>query len=532
MIVTSIAAPFNLLKSKRIKRTINLFIILSAFFVNQQSQAFSLQDVIDKARILSTQEYVSPQSNLPDNFRQLSFVDYQKIYFDHSKAYWKSEDLPFRLEFYHQGMYFDKPVRINEIVDNQVREIVYDSDYFDTTAAIGTKESQDSTLGFAGFKVQFPINDSKKVDDEIFSALGASYFRVVGEDQVYGLSSRALAINTGLMSGEEFPHFIEFWIEKPEPRQKHLVIYALLDSPSVTGAYQITLDPHGDLVVDVDSKVFFRKPVEKLGIAPLTSMFLFGKNQPSNLTNYRPAIHDSNGLSILTNDNKWIWRPLNNPKRLSFSLFSLDNPKGFGLIQRDNNFDNYQDLDDHYEMRPSAWIEPINDWGNGHVELIEIPTADETNDNIVAFWVTEKDYQPGDELEAKYRINFTLEEEKRYPSDVARVKQTLYSLGDEKQVNLVRKLDGSLSYVIDFVGENLAALPKDTPIKAAININDNGELVSNRLMYNPIYKGWRVIINFKVKDSDKPTEMYISLVTDDGKNQQLTETWNAQYPIQ
>lgn len=513
----------------KVKVLSKIVVTIYLLILCNQAQGFSLQNVIDQAKELSEQAYVQPKSNLPDVFKKLSFADYQKIYFNHDKAYWNDDKLQFRLEFYHQGMYFNTPIKINEIVHNKVKEIAYSPDYFDTKA-IDPDQSQETSLGFAGFKVQFPINDSKKRDDEVFSALGASYFRVIGKDQTYGLSARALAIDTGLMSGEEFPHFTEYWIEKPKPMEKRLVIYALLDSPSVTGAYKITLQPDVDMVVNVEGKVFFRKAVEKLGLAPLTSMYLFGKNQPSEIVNYRPELHDSNGLSILNEDNQWTWRPLNNPKKLSFSLFALNNPKGFGLIQRDRNFDNYQDLDDHYELRPSAWIEPENDWGKGHVELIEIPTADETNDNIVAFWVPEKQYQKGDELSFKYKMTYTLNEQDRYPNNVARVKDTIYSLGDERQVNLVRKLDGSLSYVIDFVGNNLTTLPKNSPIKPFISLSGNGELVSSRLIYNPIYKGWRVILNFKVKEADKPTELYVSLVTDDEKNQQLTETWNAQYP--
>lgn len=514
------------------EKTLSKIIISLFFFIScEEAGAFSLQDVTDKAKLLSEQEYIQPERNLPDNFRNLSFTDYQKIHFNHDKTYWKNDKLQFRLEFYHEGMYFDTPVIINEVANDKVNQITYNPDYFDMSV-FGQQEPDDSKLGFAGFKVQFPINNSIKHDDEIFSALGASYFRAIGKGQTYGLSARALAINTGLMSGEEFPRFTEFWIEKPKLMQKTLVIYALLDSPSLTGAYKITLQPDVDMDVNVEATLFFRKPVEKLGIAPLTSMFLFGKNQPSDIVNYRPELHDSNGLSILTTDNQWIWRPLNNPKKLSFSLFSLTNPKGFGLIQRDRRFENYQDLDDHYEMRPSAWIQPQNDWGSGRVELIEIPTPDETNDNIVAFWVPERQFQKNDSLNFKYKITYTLNEQNRYPNNIARVKSSLYSLGDEKQVNLVRKLDGSYSYVIDFVGKNMAILPKNKPIKPVINFNDNGELVNSRLMYNSVYKGWRLIVNFKVKNADKPAEIYVSLVSDDDKNIPLSETWNAQFPAQ
>lgn len=515
-------------KSQHTTRLLSIAGVLSLLLLPSSSYAFSLQNVEKQAEELSKNSFIAPKSTLPADFKQLAFADYQKINFNKDKTYWLNDNSAFHLAFYHQGMYFDHAVKINEIINDHVQEIKYSPDYFDTKA-INIDEKAGSIDGFAGFKVQYAINNPNKQDDEIFSALGASYFRVIGKNQVYGLSARALAINTGLMSGEEFPFFKEFWIEKPKPEQQELVIYALLDSPSVTGAYKITLKPHNALIVDVESTVYFRNKVEKLGIAPLTSMFLYGKNQPSSISNYRPELHDSNGLSIWTEDKKWIWRPLNNPKRLSLSSFALNNPKGFGLIQRDEGFDDYQDLDDHYEKRPSGWIEPQNQWGEGHVELIELPTPDETNDNIVAFWVPEKQYQPGDKLYSKYRIYFTSLEESRYPNNVARAKNTLYSLGDIKQANLIRKLDGTISYVIDFEGNELKWLPKDTPIKPFVNISDNGELVDTQLIYNDVNKGRRVIIRFNVKDKNQPTEIYVSLVTDDGKNRQLSETWNAQY---
>ncbi|WP_392564050.1 glucan biosynthesis protein G [Orbus wheelerorum] len=516
------------MKYFKIKHSSLLICMLCIFLLPNKSYAFSLEDVEKKADELSKHSFKSPKTTLPNEFKQLAFADYQKITFNKSKTYWQNDNSPFRLAFYHQGMYFDHRVKINEIIDNKVQEIKYHAGYFDTSA-LNIKEKDGVVDGFAGFKVQYAINDPKKLDDEIFSALGASYFRVIGKNQVYGLSARALAINTGLISGEEFPYFKEFWLEKPKPNQKNFVIYALLDSPSVTGAYKITLTPHNAMIVDIESSVFFRKKVEKLGIAPLTSMYLYGKNQPSSISNYRPELHDSNGLSIWTDDKKWIWRPLNNPERLSLSSFALKGISGFGLIQRDDGFDDYQDLDDHYEKRPSAWIEPQNNWGAGHVELVELPTPDETNDNIIAFWVPEKQYQPGDKLYTKYRVYFTQLEASRYPNDVARVKNTFYSLGDIKQANLIRKLDGTISYVVDFVGDKLSRLPKDAHIKPFVNISDNGKLIDSKLVYNDVDKGWRVILRFNVKKADQPTEIYVSLVSDDGKNTQLSETWNAQY---
>ena len=344
--------------------------------------------------------------------------------------------------------------------------------------------------------------------------LGASYFRVVGKDQIYGLSARGMAIDTALPSGEEFPRFTEFWIEKPKPNDKHLVIFALLDSPRATGAYRFTLRPGVDTVVDVKAQMFLRDKVGKLGIAPLTSMFLFGANQPSKVLNYRRELHDSSGLAIHAGNGEWIWRPLNNPKHLSVSNFSVENPRGFGLLQRGRDFSHYEDLDDNYDKRPSAWIEPQGDWGKGSVDLVEIPTADETNDNIVAFWSPETLPEPLKPFDFAYRMHWTLDEAALHPTDSAWVKQTLRSTGDVKQSNLIRQPDGSVAYLVDFEGPSLKALPENTPVRSQVSVGDNAELVENNVRYNPETKGWRLTLRMKIKDPSKSTEMRAALVQD------------------
>lgn len=518
---------YNLLPISRFSKTLTCKIVCIASLscLSFSSWAFTFNDVVTQAEKLSKKAYVQPSKNIPSELSSLQFADYQKIYFKHDKAYWSDRKSRFKLEFYHEGMYFDVPVKINEIVNNQLNEIKFSPDYFDLSP-INLDKLDTKKLGFAGFKVHYPINNPAKTDDEIFTALGGSYFRAVGKNQHYGLSARGLAIDTGEMSGEEFPRFKEYWIERPEPNQKHLVIYALLDSKSVTGAYKITLIPSVDTTITVEAKVFFRDSVKKLGVAPLTSMFLFGPNQPSPLLNYRPAMHDSNGLSIQAK-NEWIWRPLNNPKRLSFSSYSLESPKAFGLIQRDKGFDDYQDLDDHYELRPSVWVEILNDWHKGRVELVEIPTADETNDNIVTYWVPEKQYKAGDVLDVKYRLHYSLNEQQRYPKNEARAESTRLSLGDIKQANLIRKLDGSNAYVVDFVGPNLS---EQDPVDVISSIN-NGSIVSCDTQYNSVTKGWRVLMRFNVEDNKKPTDIRLQL-SSKKSHTIVSETWSGQFPAQ
>ena len=509
-----IVSPFNAPKmsAKRLRNALVTGSALFCLFGAGQLWAFSLDDVAAEAKTLAEQKYQAPRSNLPKEFRDMKFADYQKIQFNRDKAQWAGDKTPFKLSFYHQGMHFDTPVKINEVTATKVEEIKYDPSRF-TFGDVKFDPKATENLGWAGFRVLYPINKADK-QDEIMTMLGASYFRVVGKGQIYGLSARGMAIDTALPSGEEFPRFTEFWIEKPKPNDKHLVIFALLDSPRATGAYRFTLRPGVDTVVDVKAQMFLRDKVGKLGIAPLTSMYLFGANQPSKVLNYRRELHDSSGLAIHAGNGEWIWRPLNNPKHLSVSNFSVENPRGFGLLQRGRDFSHYEDLDDNYDKRPSAWIEPQGDWGKGSVDLVEIPTADETNDNIVAFWSPDTLPEPLKPFDFAYRLHWTMDEAALHPADSAWAQQTLRSTGDVKQSNLIRQPDGSVAYLVDFEGPSLKALPENAAVRSQVSVGDNAELVENNVRYNPETKGWRLTLRMKIKDPSKSTEMRASLVQD------------------
>lgn len=498
-----------------------------ALFCAGPSSAFSLDDVTARAKALVEKPYAAPVSNLPPVFSSMQFADYQKMQPRGDRFEWRDLQTPFKLNFYHQGMHFNAPVRINEISDTGVNEIRYDPDRFDF-GNLSFDKGATSALGYAGFRVLYPINQAGK-DDEIMSFLGASYFRVVGRGQAYGLSARGLAIDTAPPGGEEFPNFREFWVQRPTGQQTQLVIYALLDSPRATGAYQFILSPGGkDAVVDVQANVFARDDIRSLGIAPLTSMFLYGPNQQSPLKrNFRPAIHDSNGLAIHTGGGEWLWRPLNNPATLAISTFQVDDLKGFGLLQRGREFSRFEDLKDRYDLRPSAWIEPQGNWGKGKVTLMEIPTPDETNDNIVAYWTPDAPVVKGQAMQFAYRMHWTSDEAALHGSDDAWVRQTFHTDGERLQANLIRRLDGSTAFLIDFEGPALAKLPLDANVTSAISVGDNAELLDSVLERNPAIRGWRLTLRVKVKNPAQAVEMRAALAQGD---RPLTETWSYQLP--
>ena len=283
----------------------------------------------------------------------------------------------------------------------QARPVEYDPSLFDY-GPTSFDPPLPHDLGFAGWRLHYHTNFAQDV--AVF--LGASYFRATDAGSQYGISCRGLAVDTGLDRPEEFPRFSRFWLVRPRPTDTTLTAYALLEGESVTGAYRFGISPGGVTTIEVTAQLFPRKPIERLGIAPMTSMFWFGENERRITDEWREEIHDSDGLSMWRGNGEWVWRPLTNPPSLQVSSFLDENPRGFGLLQRDRDFAHYQDEAFRYERRPSVWIEPLANWGKGRVLLSEIPTDDETNDNIVAFWQPDARRCPGAQLELAYRIHW------------------------------------------------------------------------------------------------------------------------------
>lgn len=498
--------------------TMMMFCLVAALSPQASAQAFGFADVAAKARKLAAESYAAPAKNLPKALENLTYDQYRDIRFRQDKAYWRNAKLPFELAFFHQGLFFDSPVTIHEIAGKKVQQIRFDPALFDYGKNELDPKDLGKDLGFAGFRVHYPLN-TPKYKDEVVVFLGASYFRAVGKDQLYGLSARGLAIDTALNSGEEFPRFTEFWIERPERNAKELTIYALLDSRRATGAYRFVVRPGSETVVDVRAQLFLRENVSKLGIAPLTSMFYFGENHRPNIDDYRPEVHDSDGLSIQSGTGEWIWRPLVNPRRLLITSFAMTNPLGFGLMQRDRGFANYEDLEANYQRRPSAWIEPKGQWGAGRVELVQIPTPDETNDNIVAYWVPDVPPRPGFPLTLEYRMRWQMAEEKRPP--LSWVTQTRRGHG------YLRKPDDSIALFVDFEGPALKALGNDAKVAAALTVDNNAKVLETNTYRNNASGGWRTAIRLRRVDDKKPVELRGYLHSN---TTTLSETWSYILP--
>jgi glucans biosynthesis protein len=494
-----------------------LALIATLLLTGVEARAFSLDDVAARAKTLAAAPYHKPAVSLPKTLKGVGYDQYRDIRFRPDRALWRDAKLPFELMFFHRGWLYEDQVTIHEVGPDRVREIRFDPEAFDYGK---NKVERDELrgLGFAGFRAHFPLNTPAH-RDEVVVFLGASYFRALGRGQRYGVSARGLAIDTAESGGEEFPRFVEFWIERPAPKAKELTIYGLLDSPRATGAYRFIVKPGVTTVLDVDGKLFLRRNVGKLALAPLTSMFHFGTNQRSGREDYRPRVHDSEGLSIHTRTNEWIWRPLVNPKRLLVTSFALTDPVGFGLMQRERSFVRYQDLEARYDLRPSAWVEPKGSWGPGRIELVLIPVPDETNDNIVAYWVPDRQSKPREAFAYGYRVLWQKERESRPP--IGWVRETRRGRG------WVKADDGSIELHVDFEGPTLARIPANGDVNLALWIDGNGEAVERHTRRNEVTGGWRSVVRFRRVDRAKPVELRANLMHD---HKVVSETWSYILP--
>lgn len=365
---------------------------------------FSREWLVEHARTLSGQEFALQVIDQESRLNQLGYDEYRRISFDPYAAIWARQDRNFTIDLFHPGFLYTTPVTINLVVGGVSRRVLYNTDIFRYDEEVADVRNEDAQ-GYSGFRVYHPINSAERFE-EFLVFQGASYFRATAKDQFYGLSARGLAINTARPQGEEFPYFTDFWLERPAVGAETIVIHALLNSPSVTGAYSFEIDPGDSTVIDVEATLFPREDLTHFGFAPLTSMFLFDPTNRARFDDYRNSVHDSDGLQILMNNGEQIWRPLANPQRLQVSSFDSPTPKGFGLMQRHRDFEDFNDSEARYDKRTSLWIEPLGDWGNGHIELVEIPTPQEVHDNIVAFWQPEAPLEAGNSYSFEYRMHW------------------------------------------------------------------------------------------------------------------------------
>lgn len=484
--------------------------------------AVTFESIEAKAKELSAKEYQAPDREaLPGWMKNLTYDQYRDIHFLQDRSLWAADVEKFRAQFFHPGYLFREPVILHEFTETHQQQVRFSQDYFKYGKLIGDHTEEKGDAGYAGFKLLTDYQGNGPID-ELAVFQGASYWRALGKATRYGLSARGLAIDTGAEGPEEFPRFTEFWLGKPATDAASVRVFALLDSPSVAGAYDISIAPGEDTIVSVRAVLFPRKAVKRFGVAPMSSMYWFGENSKRRFDDFRPEVHDSDGLVIHMASGEKVWRPLaNDSGRLDFSFLEGSQIKGFGLAQRDRRFSAYEDGEAAYHLRPSVWIEPINDWGKGKVMLMEIPTVRELDDNIVATWVPDESPQPGQRYEFAYRQHWTLRGDlAEAGGHVVATRTGVHEWEKEKR-----------TMIIEFAGGKLDAVKEADELTPVIEIcGDAAKKMQVKFSYVQKIEGDRWRVGFLLAPATEggklsdvgPAEMRCSLKKGEDF---LTETW-------
>lgn len=479
--------------------------------------AFGPETVPSLARELAAHPFQPAISALPDALLGIGYDEYRDIRFDPSRSLWRGGGRPFQAQFFHRGFLHAQRVEMNEVVAGRARPVAYSPDMF-TFGAAAKPVSPDP--GFAGFRLHAPINRPDYFD-EVCAFLGASYFRAVGRGQRYGLSARGLALRTADPAGEEFPFFKAFWLERPAPGAAQIRVHALMDSPGVAAAFAFVIHPGEETVFDVSMRLYPRVDLTQAGIAPLTSMFQFDAADRVGIDDYRQAVHDSDGLALLNGAGEQLWRPLRNPSSVQESLFLDRQPRGFGLMQRKRAFNDFGDSEARYDLRPSAWVEPQGDWGEGGVHLFELPTADEYQDNIVAFWRPRQTLLAGREHRFDYRLHWC----NRHPWNpaLARVEATrVGAVGPAPNLPATTASGiGARRFVIDLRGARFqdAAATQEPRAEVQTSAGDVSNVVAQP---GAVDGSWRIAFELD-PGGDPVIELRARLLGADGSP--LSETW-------
>ena len=489
---------------------------------------FSFDALTEEARALAASPYAAPPPLPSDILDRIDYDAHGKIRFDTRSALFGNGPGQFPVTFFHLGRFFQTPVHMHVLETNGgdyfSREVLYDAGYFDMPADSPARGLPPGA-GFAGFRFQ----ESRTADqqkkpwqsNDWVAFLGASYFRAIGELYQYGLSARGVAVDVAEPGApEEFPSFTRFYFDPPANGGDTVVVHALLEGPSLTGAYKFVMQRGKSVVMDIEKRLFLRADIARLGLAPLTSMYWFSETRKPVDADIRPEVHDSDGLALWTGGGERIWRPLNNPGTIVTSAFGDNNPKGFGLLQRDRLFDHYMD-GVMYDRRPSLWVEPLGDWGQGAVQLVELPTDDEIHDNTVAMWVPAAPARAGTALTLRYKLHWT--DKEPYPSPLAACVATRTGRGGAPGQS---RPPGVVKFMVEFVGGPLASLPFGALPEAALSApRGRFSYVFTEAVPNGVAGHWRAQFDF-TPDGTEPVDLRLYLKQGE---QTLSETWIFQF---
>lgn len=511
---------------------------------------FAYTDIQARARSLADKPYDNTANAVPAYLQNLDVDKWRSLKIKPEYILWKNEGLPFSISLFHPGYVFNRSARINVVTDGQVAPIPFSVDMFEYGDDALARQVRDAATGFAGFQLLTPSESKespygRNSENSLVGFMGASNFLFKGRNSRMGTFSRAVAMNTALPSGELFPYFREFWLVKPAPDATAFTLYALMDSPCLTGAYRMEITPGTSAVMKVDATLYQRPAAgcpEKLGLAPLASMFLHSETVPAKENDARPEVHNADCLLFVADADLWACRPLSNNERLITSVFPMNNPKGFGLMQRDNEFEHYRDAAARFDRRVSVWVEPAGDWGKGRLELLEIPGTRDFHNNILAFWVPENGLAAndgqGDTPTAPAKTPADMGREISYVMYWMPPGATPHGLGKAVSTRILRSPEnGEVAFVVDFEGGLLDDLGPETGLTSVVELPEQVTLMEKMLDRHPETPGWRLVMKVRLPQNgmlqrllaarDGPTGLRFKAHLKKGENitDPLTETW-------
>ena len=496
-------------------------LLVLALFAGVAAAVGQTSVTFDTIRALARERAAKPYAERPatlDPFwTNLKYADHRKINFRREHGVWATEKRGFQLEFFHPGWVFPKTVEFHEVVPDATRLLEWNTDFFDYRD-LAVPAGIPHPGGFAGFRVLAPLNSAEQLD-ELAVFLGASYFRSLAPGLGFGTSARGLALNPMRPQGEEFPEFIQWWIERPEPGAREIRAWALLDSPSVSGAFQFRIQPGRGTVMEIETELTFRQEVELIGIAPFSSMMWYSEFTQPKPQDFRPEVHDSDGLLIHFGELEAAWRPLDTGKTARHSVFAADKFHGFGLAQRDRDFRNYADLEANFQQRPSVWVEPAGPWPEGRINLIETPGDRDGSDNVVCFWEPRDKPKIGEPLRLAYRIQWLPE------ISVAGLSKVIESRRSHNTFPAAEKRQDEFLYVVDF---STPANPVDdeTRPELLVEVDTSARLLDKTLQRNPHSGGWRATFTVQIDEKAAAAELACRLLK---TGRPISERWTVQW---
>jgi len=496
-------------------------VFLLALLTGAAGASGQTKGAFDTVRALAKERAAKPWVERPGNldpfWANLKYADHQKIKFRRDRSVWTDENRGFQMEFFHPGWVFPKTVAFHEVAPDATRLLEWNSEFFDY-GDLAVPEGTPKPDGYAGFRLLAPLNAPSQLD-ELAVFLGGSYFRSLAPGLGLGTSARGLALNPMRPQGEEFPDFIGWWMERPETGAREVRAWALLDSPSVAGAYQFRIQPGRGTVMEIEMELTFRQDVELIGIAPFSSMMWYSEFTQPKPQDFRPEVHDSDGLLIHFGEGEAAWRPLDNGKSVRHSVFAADKFFGFGLAQRDRDFHNYQDLEANFQQRPSVWVEPVGPWPEGRINLIETPGTADGSDNVVAFWEPKDRPKPGEPLRLAYRIQWLPE------ISVAGLSKVIESRRSHHPFPAAGARADEEFYVVDF---SPPANPADEEVRPdlLVEVDSNARLLDKTLQRNPNTGGWRATFTVQFEEKAPASELACRLLK---AGVPASERWTIQW---